>query len=373
MNDGHGLLSAADRNVSSAGSAYPPLAEEPDIVKFVRLDAAHYHGAYEPGSYDPWHAKQVFDETIEEAVEAEALGWDGFFLTEHHFDSWSLVPSPNILLAALAVKTRRIRLGTGVHIFPVHDPIRLAEEAGMLDVMSGGRLEFGIGRGNFHYELDRFTAPKQESVPRFDENLDVFSKAIHADSFTYDGRWTKVRKPATIFPRPLQRSLPIWIGASSPATVEKVAQLGHNLAAHPDRGERLERYLEASRSIGRTVSGANYAAVVTLFVAPTDSEAERITLEAATGSSAFASKRLDPVNDGPAVTFWTPDGFMKAAVFGSPRTVHDKLADILGASGARRLLAIVRFSHMPTEVARQTQRLFAQEVAPGLRKLKVKS
>jgi alkanesulfonate monooxygenase SsuD/methylene tetrahydromethanopterin reductase-like flavin-dependent oxidoreductase (luciferase family) len=373
MNDGNGGPPGAQRIVISGEVPYAPLAEEPEVIKFVRLDAAHYHGAYEPETYDPWHAKQVFDETIEEAIEAEALGWDGFFLTEHHFDSWSLVPSPNILLAALAVKTSRMRLGTGVHIFPVHDPIRLAEEAGMLDVMSGGRLEFGVGRGNFHYELDRFTAPKQESVPRFDENLDVFTKAIHADSFSYDGRWTKVRKPSTIFPRPMQRSLPIWIGASSPATVEKVAQLGHNLAAHPDQGERLGRYVEASRKIGRTVSGANYAAVVTLFVAPTDAEAERIAIDAATGSSAFASKRLDPVNDGPAVTFWTPDGFMKAAVFGSPRTVHDKLVDILRTCGARRLLAIVRFSHMPTEVARQTQRLFAQEVAPGLRRLKTKA
>ena len=373
MNDGHGVLSRAARVVTSGEGPYPALAEEPDIVKFVRLDAAHYHGAYEPASYDPWHAKQVFEETIEEAIDAEAFGWDGFFFTEHHFDAWSLVPSPNILLAALAVKTRRMRLGTGVHIFPVHDPIRLAEEAGMLDVLSGGRLEFGVGRGNFHYELDRFTAPKQESVPRFDENLDVFTKAINVHSFAYDGRWTKVRKTSTIFPRPLQKSLPIWIGASSPATVEKVAQLGHNLAAHPDRGERLERFVEASRKAGRTVSGANYAALVSLFVAPTDAEAERIALDAAKSSSDVASRRLDPVNDGPAAAFWTTEGFMKAAVFGSPRTVHDKLASILDACGARRLLAIVRFTNMPTEIARQTQRLFAEEVAPRLRTLKVKA
>jgi alkanesulfonate monooxygenase SsuD/methylene tetrahydromethanopterin reductase-like flavin-dependent oxidoreductase (luciferase family) len=372
MNDGHVLLSNAATSTSTA-SAYPPLADEPHIVKFVRLDAAHYHQAYGPRTYDPLHAKQVFDETIEEAIEAEALGWDGFFFTEHHFDAWSLIPSPNILLAALAVKTRRMRLGTGVHIFPVHDPVRFAEEAGMLDVLSGGRLEFGIGRGNFHFELERFTAPNEESVPRFDENLDVFTKAIHADSFSYDGQWTKVRRPATIYPRPLQTSLPIWIGANSPATVEKVARLGHNLAgpAHPDRCERLERYVEASRKAGRTVSGANFAALVSLFVAPTDAEAERIAADAASASCAVASKRLD-ANDGPAAQFWTPENFLKAAVFGSPRTVQGKLVHILEGCGARRLLAIVRLCGMPTELARQTQQLFAEAVAPGLRTLKLK-
>ena len=373
MNDGHVLLSRDDKTTSVA-SPYPPLAEEPDVIKFVRLDAAHYHKAYEPQAYDPRHAKQVFDETIEEAVEAEALGWDGFFFTEHHFDAWSLIPSPNILLAALAVKTRRMRLGTGVHILPVQDPVRLAEEAGMLDVLSGGRLEFGIGRGNFHFELDRFTAPKQESVERFDENLDVFTKAIQADSFTYDGHWTKVRKPATVYPRPLQASLPIWIGANSPATVEKVAQLGHNLAgpAHPDRCERLARYVEASRKAGRTVTGANFAALVPLFVAPTDAEAERIAANAAKQSGAIASKRLQ-ANEGPAAAFWTPENFLKASVFGSPRTVHDKLVDILDGCGARRLITIVRLCSMPTEEARQTQRLFAEAVAPKLRTLKTKA
>src|SRR5262245_56941653 len=126
MNDGHRLLPGTE-GLSSAARPYPPLADEPGIVKFVRLDAAHYHGAHDPENYDPWHAKQVFDETIEEALEAEALGWDGFFFTEHHFDAFSLAPSPNILLAALAVKTHRMRLGTGVHIFPVRDPVRFAE------------------------------------------------------------------------------------------------------------------------------------------------------------------------------------------------------------------------------------------------------
>lgn len=349
---------------------YPRLSDEPERVKFVRVDATHYPGDYAPETYDPRAAQKVYAEVVEEAVEAEALGWDGFFFTEHHFDAWSLAPSPNLLLAALAMKTRKMRLGTGVHILPVHDPVRLAEEAGMLDVMSGGRIEVGFGRGNFQFELDRFTAPAEESVARFDEHLDVFAKAIRANSFTYDGRWTKVRKPATVYPRPIQASLPVWIGATSPATVEKVGRLGHNLAggAFPDGGERLARFAEASRKAGRDASGANFMALAPLFVAPTDAEAEKIVSAVGAQTRPFALKRLEGGAAGPAGV--TSASLAETSIFGSPRTVNDKLAHILAGCGARRFMAILRFRGTSTEIVRQTQRLFAQEVAPALRNLK---
>ena len=349
---------------------YPPLTDEPERLKFVRIDAAHYPGEYAPESYDPALAQKVFAEVIEEAVEAETLGWDGFFFTEHHFDAWSLAPSPNLLLAALAMKTRRMRLGTGVHILPVHDPIRLAEEAGMLDVLSGGRLEVGLGRGNFQFELDRFTAPAAESVARFDEHLDAFTTALQSNRFTYDGNWTKVRKPSTVYPKPLQSSLPVWIGATSPATVEKVGRLGHNLAggAFPDRGERLERFPAAARAAGRSVSGANFLALAPLFVAPTDAEAEKIVSTVSAQMRPFALKRVEGGEAAPQSL--TSESLAAFSIFGSPRTVTDKLAHILSGCGARRFMAILRFRGTSTETVRQTQHLFAREVAPALRNLK---
>jgi alkanesulfonate monooxygenase SsuD/methylene tetrahydromethanopterin reductase-like flavin-dependent oxidoreductase (luciferase family) len=353
----------------ASGCAYPPLADEPDRIKFVRVDATHYPGEYAPEAYDPRIAQQVFAEVIEEAIDAEALGWDGFFFTEHHFDAWSLAPSPNLLLAALAIKTQKMRLGTGVHILPVHDPVRLAEEAGMLDVMCGGRLEVGLGRGNFQFELDRFTAPAEESVARFDEHLDVFMQAIRANTFTFDGRWTKVRKPSTVYPRPLQQALPIWIGATSPGTVEKVGRLGHNLAggAFPDRGERLAHFTEAAQKAGRTVSGANFLVLAPLFVAPTDAEAEKIVNTVAAQMRPFALKRVEGGAAAPASL--TSESLATSSIFGSPRTVRDKLAHILSGCGARRFMAILRFRGINTETVRQTQRLFAEDVAPQLRNL----
>ena len=85
--------------VAMTADPYPPLADEAERIKFVRVDATHYPGEYAAEAYDPLLAQRVYAEVIEEAVEAEALGWDGFFFTEHHFDAWSLAPSPNLLLA----------------------------------------------------------------------------------------------------------------------------------------------------------------------------------------------------------------------------------------------------------------------------------
>lgn len=352
-----------------ANAPHLPLTEQPEIIKFVRLDAGHYPGDYAPEDYDPQLAKRVFDEILEEAIEAEALGWDGFFFTEHHFDAWSLIPSPSVLLAALAMKTSRIRLGTGVYILPAYDPIRLAEEIGMLDVISGGRIEVGLGRGNFQFELDRFTAPVEESVRRFDEHLDVLSKALYSHHFTYDGNWTKVRKTSTVYPRPMQHSVPIWVGATSPATVEKVGRLGHNLAggAYPDGGARLAHFVEASEKAGRKVSGANFAVLAPVIVAATDAEAEKIAAEIADKTLPFAHKRIEAPLPPGAIS--PGEALTKFAIVGSPATVRDKLTHILKGCGARRLLMAIRFRGIDSEEVRQTQHLFATEVAPHLRSL----
>jgi alkanesulfonate monooxygenase SsuD/methylene tetrahydromethanopterin reductase-like flavin-dependent oxidoreductase (luciferase family) len=164
--------------------------------------------------------------------------------------------------------------------------------------------------------------------------------------------------------------LPVWVGATSPATVEKVGKLGLNLAGggFPDGGERLARFVDASRKAGRTVSGANFIALVPVFVAPTDREAEKIAGEVAAQTLPFLQKRTEAPP--PPGTIGPGEALIKFAVFGSPATVADKLADILKGSGARRLMAAIRFRGTNTEIVRQTQQLFATEVAPKLRSLK---
>ncbi len=146
---------------------------------------------------------------LDEAVEAERLGWDGYFATEHHFDGWTLVPQPNIFLAALAMRTSRMRLGQGVQVLPVHNPVWLAEQYGMLDLLSGGRLEVGLGRGNFEFEWDRYAEDHDDAPRLFDENLRAAAQGAHRDRLLpRRARLRRSARPSTVYPRPLQDPLP---------------------------------------------------------------------------------------------------------------------------------------------------------------------
>src|SRR5207237_3998278 len=101
----------------------------------------HYPFDTDPAGYDPGLARRVYGEHMREWVAAERLGFDAVFLSEHHFTAYNLMPSPNVMLAALAARTERLRLGIMINVVPFHQPVRLAEEGAMLDVLSGGRLE----------------------------------------------------------------------------------------------------------------------------------------------------------------------------------------------------------------------------------------
>jgi alkanesulfonate monooxygenase SsuD/methylene tetrahydromethanopterin reductase-like flavin-dependent oxidoreductase (luciferase family) len=349
----------------------PRLSEEPEIVKFVRIDAAQWEWDWAPEKYDPSKAKALFESHIEEALEAERLGFDGLFLTEHHFDGWTILPSPNIFLTALAMKTKRLRLGTGVHVLSIHSPIRLAEEAGMVDVLSNGRLEVGLGKGNFEFEWDRYTPSRSEATARFDENFELFLKALTENNFTYEGRWNRVSKPSTIYPKPLQNPLPIWIAGSSPDSVVKVGRLGQNLASAgiPDGGERFQRYLEAGSKAAHELSGSNYMIVTSIIVAPTDQEAHRIA-ERNREIMINTFERRGYTMESADLVATLP--FFSGAFVGSPSTVRDQLIYLLNDTRARRLIVNLRFRGIASEASRQSQRLFATEIMPHLRHLRLR-
>jgi alkanesulfonate monooxygenase SsuD/methylene tetrahydromethanopterin reductase-like flavin-dependent oxidoreductase (luciferase family) len=335
-------VSATDNVIANVPDRVPRLSEQPEIIKFVRIDAAQWEGEWAPEKYNPLQAKAILDSHIEEAQEAEQLGFDGLFLTEHHFDGWTLLPSPNIFLTVLAMKTKSVRLGTGVHVLSIHSPIRLAEEAGMIDVLSNGRLEVGLGKGNFQFEWDRYTPPRSEATARFDEHFELFVKALTESNFTYEGRWNRVAKPSTIYPKPLQNPLPIWIAATSPESVINVGRLGQNLASAgiPDRGERFERYLEAGRKAGHELSGSNYMIVVSIIIAPTDDEAHRIA-ERNRQIMINTFELRGYTMESPDMSATLP--FFSGAVVGSPATVRDQLIYVLNDTHARRLILNTRF------------------------------
>lgn len=355
-----------DPDTGSASSS-PRWDEEPEVVKFVRVDCVQYEGEWAPDRYDPGLARAIVESNIEDAIEAERLGFDGIANTEHHFDAWTMVPSPSVYLAAIARETKKIRLGSGVHLLSVHNPWRLAEEYGMLDLLSNGRAEIGVGKGNFSVERHRYTPEEAELNPRFDEGLELLTRALAETKMTFDGKYHKVREPSTTYPKPFDVRPRIWIPATRPESVERVAELGHNLLGFltSEPNDIFERYVEAGQRYGQELSGANYMVTTSIIVAPTDKEAERLQVEARKiGYDALIKRGLSE-KEAKAYNML----FVGGGVVGSPKTVLDQLTDGIKTTGARRLMLTMRLRSFPEEVSRQTMQLFASDVMPHLRHL----
>ncbi|HTV37825.1 MAG TPA: LLM class flavin-dependent oxidoreductase, partial [Xanthobacteraceae bacterium] len=176
---------------------------------------------------DSGHGYRQF---VDYNVEAEALGYHSTFLVEHHFTGFGQVSASLTLLTWVAAQTRTLRLGTAVLVLPWHNPVLLAEQAATIDLLSGGRLDFGVGKGYRHNEFLGFCVPITEADARFNESLDVIIKSWTAKQrFSHHGKYWSfddiiVEPPTAQKPHP-----PMWMGAGSPDSIRQVAARGYNL------------------------------------------------------------------------------------------------------------------------------------------------
>jgi alkanesulfonate monooxygenase SsuD/methylene tetrahydromethanopterin reductase-like flavin-dependent oxidoreductase (luciferase family) len=220
-----------------------------------------------------------FHDFVEFNVEAEALGYRATFLVEHHFTGWNQVSATLQLLTWLAARTTTLRLGTAVLVLPWHNPVLLAEQAATLDLMSGGQLDLGIGKGYRHTEFEGFCVPPEEAQARFDEALEVILKAwTTRERFSHEGRFWRF-KNVVVEPPPRQAPHPpLWAGAGSPASIQRAAERGHNLildqfAPGDVLGERIALFQAAVEARGRRYDPMQVAVARDMFVV--DNEGER--------------------------------------------------------------------------------------------------
>lgn len=160
---------------------------------------------------------------------AEQAGFDTAWYAEHHFNNYSLSPSPLMTVAHAAAKTQRIRLGTAVCILPLYHPARFLAEVGFVDTVSNGRLELGVGSGYQEFEFERFGVQIAESGAIFNEFLDVIPKGLTQKIFEHQGQYLNI-PPSSIAVRCLQDPMPpIWITSGNPVTLGRGVRENHNL------------------------------------------------------------------------------------------------------------------------------------------------
>ncbi|HZT06777.1 MAG TPA: LLM class flavin-dependent oxidoreductase [Chloroflexota bacterium] len=209
----------------------------------------HLLPTYFPGEDPPFDG--YFRQVLEQVQLAEELGFECYWFTEHHFVLYGgPVPNPALIMSAAAARTSRIHLGSAISILPLHHPVQIAEDYAMVDVVSGGRLEFGVGIGNAPGDFEVYGVPRDESRERFEEALEIITKAWTKDSFKHDGRFWRL-PDAAMYPRPIQKPHPpIWLAGTSESSLRMAGLRGFNImtVAHPFPPERLRPSVAAYRA-----------------------------------------------------------------------------------------------------------------------------
>jgi alkanesulfonate monooxygenase SsuD/methylene tetrahydromethanopterin reductase-like flavin-dependent oxidoreductase (luciferase family) len=258
-------------------------------------------------------------------------------------------------------------------VLPLYHPIRVAEDAGTLDLLSGGRFELGLGRGvpNEAQIAAGRNLGDDELRRAWLEGVEVLDLALTTSDFTFEGEFFTVDRPTTIATRPLQERLPVWVGGSSPETMRLAAAHGwnvmRNFGSDAEHRDALEDYVKTAAVHGHPRSGANMMLERFIAIGETEEQAERnlgrlvqafgqfLTLYAAGGRRAVPATdgefQVGPAAAGP--------GRPAIAVAGTPEQVTAALQDVIDATGVRRLL-VETFSRAEAE-------LFAREVMPALR------
>jgi alkanesulfonate monooxygenase SsuD/methylene tetrahydromethanopterin reductase-like flavin-dependent oxidoreductase (luciferase family) len=300
-----------------------------------------------------------YAQLLDEIALADDLGYHAFFLAEHHFHEYGVVPAPATVLAAAVGRTRRIGLGVAVSVLPFHDPLLVAEEYALLDQLSGGRVVLGVGSGYLQHEFDGFGIGPWEKRARFDEAVEVLTTAWRGEPFTYHGRYHHV-VDTRIAVTPVQRPHPpLWVAIVRAEAARHVGAQGRSVMLIPyatcdsvaDVGAIVaDHRAGAAGAAGAETARVEVAAALHCHVGDR-SDAEPY-LDRYVGSRLFARRRgYDELLDA---------GLLLA---GDPDTVAGQL-DRVAAVGVDHVLLLADFGAMPYELVAASLTRFALEVAP---------
>jgi alkanesulfonate monooxygenase SsuD/methylene tetrahydromethanopterin reductase-like flavin-dependent oxidoreductase (luciferase family) len=323
---------------------------------------------------------------MEQMLAAESLGYHSVWIAEHHFNDYGLCPTPPVLAAWLAARTRSLRVGMGVSLLPLHHPVDLAENLAVLDVISGGRLDVGIGRGGTLQDYQTFQSDRADARARVEEGIALLQASWTGAPFDFRGRFHAAER-LHVRPRPVQRPHPpLYIASNSEDSVRSAARLGlPTLSSFFVPVEELQRrhqlYREVAREHGRPeteIESLEQRAwgMRVVHVAPTRGEAlDAIEAPFMGYQRKMAVLRSD--STGGTVPNSFDRSLLKLRPFkdylntdwmivGTLEEVRDGLEDYREATGYQRVLLLMALPGLPTELALRSMRLFAEKVAPAL-------
>jgi alkanesulfonate monooxygenase SsuD/methylene tetrahydromethanopterin reductase-like flavin-dependent oxidoreductase (luciferase family) len=315
----------------------------------------------------PWRRDpaQLYADTLAQVRLADDAGFDAVWMGEHHFTDDGFAPALMPLAAAIAVATSRVQIGTDVLLLPQHHPVRLAEAATTVDLLSNGRLVLGLGLG---YRPSEFAAVGLDYHRRgdlMDEALEVLVGCFTREAFSFDGRYYAVRE-VTLSPRPVQRPMPrIALGGTGPRMLERAARFGCSGLMSTPTADVLARHLQLVQQHGGDVTAQRYYGMAMGFVAETEDAAWAVAHE-------HAAWELEHYNDwfaSAGLPRIFPNGPRADFVIGPPAQWLDRVDHQLHGPAPVRcdhLVVELTISGMAHGHVMRAIELFADQVLPGL-------
>jgi alkanesulfonate monooxygenase SsuD/methylene tetrahydromethanopterin reductase-like flavin-dependent oxidoreductase (luciferase family) len=321
----------------------------------------------------------VFGRGTEITQAADELGFRNMWLAEHHFSTYGYLSRPLTYATHLANKTKRLRIGTAVIVLPLHHPLVVAEEIATVDLLSGGRLDVGLGRGYQNYEFERLGVDLSESRARWEEEVDVILLALKGKPFSYEGKYYQIPE-TTVFPVPIQQPHPpIWVTAQSLPSVEATVRRGFNIITGGSGVpiERLREFREALERHLDTYKPKNPIKVGTqrfTYVAESEADARAAAEQARWNMRVTLSLRhnYSRVENGHAIPVpfdnepTTDDILDKFSVIGTPDTCIRQIRRLRELVGITHFNASFWFGDLEQARVLRSMERFAREVMPAV-------
>jgi alkanesulfonate monooxygenase SsuD/methylene tetrahydromethanopterin reductase-like flavin-dependent oxidoreductase (luciferase family) len=319
-----------------------------------------------PGRHGP--LEEVFARALERIEIMDKGGFDAVWLAEHHFTTFSVCPSVHMLGVQAAALTKRLRIGTAVSLAALYHPLRLAEEVALLDMLSGGRVNWGAGRGFAHSEFNAFGVPVEESADRFREAVEIVLAAWTQERMSFKGKHFTF-EDIEVMPKPLQRPHPpVWMAATSEGAIDWAASRGFSILMDPhasfsELGVKRRRYAEQLAMAGHSDKGRDIPMARLIALAPTMAKAEEVARRGAQWLvDAYAGPQHTHRKSMPMRTYDGKDPAQhyvdSVILHGTPDSLIDRIARLKEEVGLNYLMC--------APLSRETFTLLAEQVLPRL-------
>jgi probable F420-dependent oxidoreductase len=314
-------------------------------------------------------SSDLYRDTLDEIVAAEQMGFESAWVSEHHFCEDDYLPAVMPMLAAIAARTSRVRIGPFVMLAPLHHPLRLAEDAAIVDILSNGRLDLALGTGYKADEFEHLGADRTRRGKLTDESVAILLQAwsnapvdFRGSLFNFEG--------VPITPKPVQSPIPVYLGGVSRPVLERIARLGVAGVAGYPRHEDMDYFREQLAAHGRDETKMGYISFQYLWVDSNHERARRVATPYAEWVLGVYRQWLNTVGEHNIKGSRYEDDIEKHCIMGSPEYCLERLDAVLKGNpvvhGRRRLIIIPPLLGIDHKQSMRMIETFASEVAPHL-------